>query len=254
MGKTKTAFIGADLQDTKSGKEAYEEKRRKKAAIQKAQGSEIKETKDSLNETATEDKKVVKKEVNARGKKYTQAKNKIDKTKLYAVSEAVELVKKVNFAKFDASIELHITTKKEVNTKIVLPHMAGKSKIIEVANDKTIEKLKQGKIDFDVLLATPEYMVKIVPFAKLLGPKGMMPNPKNGTLIKTEKDAKNFATNATVLKTQKDAFLIHVVVGKISQKDDEVINNIEAILGILAKQIERVFICSSMSPSIKLVI
>ncbi len=60
MGKTKTAFIGADLQDTKSGKEAYEEKRRKKAAIQKAQGSEIKETKDSLNETATEDKKVVK--------------------------------------------------------------------------------------------------------------------------------------------------------------------------------------------------
>ena len=113
---------------------------------------------------------------------------------------------------------------------------------------------KTGKIDFDILVATPVMMPKFVPFARLLGPKGLMPNPKNGTLVTDPKKAKGFSAGTVTLKTEKEAPLIHTVVGKNSQTDKEIEENIEAVFKALGggKQIVRAFIKSTMSPSVKL--
>ncbi len=96
-------------------------------------------------------------------------------------------------------------------------------------------------------------MPKLVKFAKMLGPKGLMPNPKNGTLIKTAAEAKKFSGNSKTIKTEKEAPLIHTSFGKLSQKDKELIENANAILtSINAKQIVRAYVKSTMSPSLKI--
>ena len=134
-----------------------------------------------------------------------------------------------------------------------MPYTTGKDKIIEIANDKTIAKLKEGKIDFNILLATPDMMSKLVPFARLLGPKGLMPNPKKGTLIKNRQDAKKFAIDTMEIKTEKEAPLIHTIIGKTNMEDKKLIKNAEAILdGIGRKKIVKGYIKATMSPSIKI--
>mgnify|MGYP001768524115 CR=1 FL=1 len=97
-------------------------------------------------------------------------------------------------------------------------------------------------------------MPKLVPFARLLGPKGLMPNPKNGTLVNDPKKAKEFSTGTITLKTEREAPLVHTVVGKVSQKDEEITANIEAILKAFGgdKGIIRGFIKATMSPSAKI--
>ncbi len=189
-----------------------------------------------------------------RGKKYNTAKGKVDREKLYAVADAVKLVKEMSYTKFDGSVEVHIQTKKDaVSVNVNLPHASGKSKKIEVADENTIEKLKTGKVDFDVLLTTADMMPKLVPFARILGPKGMMPNPKNGTLIKDKKDASKFSADTLTLKTEKKAPLIHTTAGKVSMESSDLIENIDTILDTVGrKQILKASIAASMSPSVKL--
>ncbi|KKU25035.1 MAG: hypothetical protein UX34_C0004G0001, partial [Candidatus Woesebacteria bacterium GW2011_GWF1_46_13] len=133
---------------------------------------------------------------------------------------------------------------------------AGKEKKIEIASDETIKKLEAGKIDFDILLATAEMMPKLIPFAKVLGPKGLMPNPKAGTLLTDIKKAKSFSAATLNLKTEKEAPLIHTVVGNVSQNDQELIENAEAILNALggAKQIVKGYLKATMGPSVRLAI
>ena len=113
--------------------------------------------------------------------------------------------------------------------------------------------MKDGKIDFDVLLATAEMMPKLVPYAKLLGPKGLMPNPKNGTLIKSKKEAKKFGGNTMTIKAEKAEPVIHTTFGKVSQKPKELEENLETILKAIGKkQIVKAYIKSTMSPSVKI--
>lgn len=190
-----------------------------------------------------------------RGKKYVASKAKIDREKLYKIADAVKLVKEASYASFGGTMELHLVVKKlGTSVSLSLPHTAGREKKIEIATDETIEKLKKGIIDFDILVATPAMMPKLVPFARLLGPKGMMPNPKNGTLVADPKKAQGFSASSVTLKTEKAAPLIHTVVGKNSQDDKEIVENVEAIFKALggSKQIERAFLKSTMSPSVKL--
>lgn len=190
-----------------------------------------------------------------RGKKYLEAKAKFDREKFYKVAEAVKLTKSTSYSKFDGTMELHIVVKKAgIASQVTLPFQAGRQKKVEIADEETVKKLKEGKIDFDILVSTAEMMPKLVPFARLLGPKGLMPNPKNGTLVADTKKAKGFSTGALTLKTEKEAPLIHTVIGKNSQKDEEIVENAEAVLKALGggKQIVRAFIKSTMSPSVKL--
>ncbi|MEK7497322.1 MAG: hypothetical protein AAB656_00190 [Patescibacteria group bacterium] len=201
-------------------------------------------------------KEVKKREIveKVRGKKYIDAKAKIDRNKTYGVVDAIKLVKNSTYSSFDGTMEVHLVVKKiGVSTNVALPNNAGKQKKIEVADEETVKKLEKGTVDFDILLSTAEFMPKLVSFAKILGPRGLMPNPKNGTIIKSEKDAAKFSANTLNLKTEKIAPLIHTTFGKVSQPDQELVDNLQVILTSEIKpQIVRVFIKSSMSPSVKL--
>lgn len=189
-----------------------------------------------------------------RGKKYVSSKKMFDNSKTYSTTEALKLVKETSYSKFDGTIELHMTVKKTgISAQVVLPHQAGKTKKVEVASDDTVTRLRMGKIDFDILVATAEMMPKLVPFARLLGPKGLMPNPKNGTLVPDIKKAKSFSTGSVVLKTEKEAPLVHTVIGKVSQDSKELAENLEAIFKAFggSKQIDKAFIKATMGPSVK---
>ncbi|OGM05372.1 hypothetical protein A2125_02015 [Candidatus Woesebacteria bacterium GWB1_43_5] len=194
-----------------------------------------------------------------RGKRYREAREKIDKNKLYPIDKAIKLVKETSISSFDGSVDLHAVIKKiGFTAKITLPHEFGKKKKVEVASDLTVKKLEAaagpgGKIDFDILLATPDMMPKLVKFAKILGPKGLMPNPKQGTLIKKASDAKAFSTSSTVIKTEKEAPVIHIVIGKVSMKETEIQKNLEAVIDALGKnQIMKAYLVATMGPSVKL--
>lgn len=207
----------------------------------------------------TEEEKSNKKKIveKVRSEKYKTAKAKFDNVKTYPVAEAISLIKDASYSKFDGTMELHLIVKKVgISAQVALPHAAGRVKKIEVADEKTLEKLKTGKIDFDILVATADMMPKLVPFAKLLGPRGLMPNPKNGTLVTDIKKAGAFSASTVTLKTEKEAPLIHTVVGKVSQKDTELKENIQAIFKALggSDQILKVYLKSTMSPSVKVAI
>ena len=268
MGKTKTAVVSGLPEDTKSGKAAYEEKRKRKeeeAKKDKKQvtgvglkgGERIKVIGDDAPEIKVykSDKEVEDKpKKKTRGKSYVSAVKKIDKSKLYDMASAVKLIKETSYSKFDGSVELHMVVKKDgFSSEVELPHSTGQDKKVEVADEKTIKKLEQGKIDFDILLATADMMPKLVPFAKLLGPKGLMPNPKNGTLIKDKKDASKFKGNKLFLKTERKAPIVHTVVGKVSQKEKELTENISAVIeSVGKKQIVKAHLSATISPSVKL--
>lgn len=190
-----------------------------------------------------------------RGKKYLTARAKIDPKKTYSVSDAAKLVKETSISKFTGSVELHLVLAKDsVNTRIELPYSSGKSKKVEIASDETIQKLQKGKIDFDVLLASPAMMPKLVPYAKLLGPKGLMPNPKNGTLAPDPEKAKEqFGANTLNIKTEKSAPLIHTVVAKTNQPESEIEENIQTVIKSVGGQnIKKAVVSPSMGPGINL--
>lgn len=278
MGKTKTSLVSGVLDESKkSSEEAYREKRLRQEAKKQEEskvhvqglkgGQRVKiisaiepevDTNTPTEENAKEIKKVKKIIVEkVRGKKYLEAKEKINKSNLYKLEDAIKLVKEINTSKFDGTFELHLVVKKQGTTAVcTLPFSSGKEKRIVIADDGVIEKLKKNVIDFDILLATPEMMPKLVSFARILGPKGLMPNPKNGTLIKNTKEAEKFSGNTLTLKTEKEAPLIHTIFGKVGQKDEELVKNAETILNVLggSKQIVRAFVKSTMSPSVKIVI
>lgn len=270
MGKTKTAFVAdASEKSKKSSEELYREKKIRQEAkkdkgekvhisgLKGGQRIKIVSAEEPVSQTQEPTKEKAKAEIveTPRSKKYQEAKGKIEVGKNYSAKDAVKLVKEASYSKFDGTMELHLVVKKVgTSAQITLPHAGGREKKIEVASDTTIKKLTDGKVDFDILLATADFMPKLVPFAKILGPKGLMPNPKNGTLIKSTKEAEKFSGNSLNLKTEKEAPLIHTVVGKVSQKDGELVENIEAIFKALGgdKQIVRAFLKATMSPAVRL--
>jgi len=192
-----------------------------------------------------------------RGKKYLDAKKKVDVNKFYPLKEAVELVKSTSISKFDGKVEAHITVT-DIGTagEITFPHLETGSKKIVILNDAVLGDIKNGKLDFDILVATPVTMPKLLPFARVLGPKGLMPNPKNGTLTdKPEEAVKRLSVAKTVIKTEKKAPVIHVIVGKVSQPSDELSANIGELIKVIKPvKIKKLAICPTMGPSVKILV
>ncbi len=222
-------------------------------------------------------------------KRMDDLQTKIEKDKVYTLDEAIAVVKDTSTVKFDSSVELHarlgIDTKKsdqQVRATVVLPHGTGKTKRIAAfvgANDEKaakeagadlvlgeeeIKAIKDtGKIDFDIAVATPEMMPKLAVAARVLGPKGLMPNPKTDTVDK------DVAKMIESLKKGKAAFKndttgnIHQLVGKVSFENEKLAANITAFLEALNKAkpsgtkgtyIKALYLTSAMGPSVKVAV
>ena len=194
----------------------------------------------------------------ARGKKYQKIVTQLEKGKKYPLKEAVVLLKKTSISRFDGKAEAHLVVKKVgLAAKINFPYPTGKQKRIAIADDpEVVEKIKKGQIDFDVLLANPKTMPALLPYAKTLGPLGLMPNPKNGTLVENpKKAAEEMGKGAAIVRTEKKAPLIHLVFGQISQPEKELEKNLRAVIdGVGKENIKKIVICATMGPGINVAV
>ncbi|OGG03245.1 hypothetical protein A2W14_07015 [Candidatus Gottesmanbacteria bacterium RBG_16_37_8] len=200
-----------------------------------------------------------KKKVKVRGKNYQTALLKLDHKKVYQIEEALPLLRDVSFAKFDPTVELHINiTEKGLRGSAALPHGTGKKIRVAIADernvDKLVEEIGQGKINFDILIAHPKAVSRLARVAKYLGPKGLMPNPKNGTISETpEIVAKKLEGGEVNWKSESQFPIIHQIIGKLSYQDDQLAENIRALIksiGVL--KIKNITLKSTMSPGIKI--
>jgi len=253
MGKVKPRLIG----DTE-----IEEKQKKE---QKAKSMEKKmlKKKEEPAQPAVEkkEKKVVKsrsasaKASATRSKKYVEAKNMVDKNKFYSLNEAIELLKKMKLVKFDQSVELHfVVDETGLKGEVELPFSTGKIVRVKIVDDSVLMDLEKGKIEFDVLVTHPSFMPRLAKFAKVLGPKGLMPNPKAGTVsTKPEDVVKKFEKGMLRWKTEAKFPLIHQMIGKISAEEKNLIANAEKFINAVGKaHIKNAVIKTTMSPSVKL--
>lgn len=216
----------------------------------------ISETKSEVKEKSPVIKAVkIKIKTHVRGKKYQEAKSKFSKEPVL-IKEAVIFLKKHHFASFDESVELHINTDKDgLKGEVELPYKTGKSVKVRIVDDKTLNEIEAGKINFDVLVTHPSYMSKLARFAKVLGPKGLMPNPKAGTISPNPEDVvKKFEKGTIRWKTESKAPIVHQMIGKISHDEKNIIANAEALLrSIGGSHIKSVFVKTTMSPSLKVI-
>lgn len=219
-------------------------------------------------------------------KRMKELKTKIDKTKVYGLDEALRLVKETSNVKFDASVEVHarlgINTKKsdqQIRATVSLPHGSGKTKRIaafvgpndekaakeagadKVFGEEDMKALKDGaKIDFDVAVATPEMMPKLAMVAKILGPKGLMPNPKTETVGPDVKKMIESLKKGKLAFKNDEGGNVHVAIGKVSFSENALKENFTAFMDVLKKikpnstkgiYIKHVYLSTSMGPSIK---
>lgn len=188
-----------------------------------------------------------------RSSKYQAVRSQVDKTKKYEVSAAIELLKKLSYTAFDGTVTAHLVVKEAgITFSLAFPFSTGKSVRVAIVDDKLLSDIAAGKIEFDILLASPEYMPKLAKFAPVLGPKGLMPNPKNGTLTKDVAGAKKkLEGGTTTIKTEKKAPLMHVRLGKVSMPTKELAGNLTALIQSGSTKIVSVAVAASMSPGIK---
>ncbi len=223
-----------------------------------------------------------------RGKKYLEAAKKIDRQRLYSPEEAIKLVKETSYANFDATVELHIRlgvdprhADQQVRGTVVLPHGLGKQVRVLVfaqgegarlakeagadfvaEDDELIQKIQQGWTDFDVAIATPDMMGKIGRLGRVLGPRGLMPNPKAGTLVPAEdipRAVKEAKAGRVEFRVDKGANL-HVPIGKVSFTEKQLYDNMASIVEAVKKArpaaakgtyMRRVALAPTMGPGVR---
>ncbi|AMB22532.1 50S ribosomal protein L1 [Bacillus subtilis BEST7003] len=220
-----------------------------------------------------------------KGKKYVEAAKLVDRSKAYDVSEAVALVKKTNTAKFDATVEvafhLGVDPRKndqQIRGAVVLPNGTGKTQRVLVfakgekakeaeaagadfvGDTDYINKIQQGWFDFDVIVATPDMMGEVGKIGRVLGPKGLMPNPKTGTVtFEVEKAIGEIKAGKVEYRVDK-AGNIHVPIGKVSFEDEKLVENFTTMYDTILKAkpaaakgvyVKNVAVTSTMGPGVK---
>lgn len=220
-------------------------------------------------------------------KKTVDAAKKVDRTKQYELGEAVKLLKEVAFAKFDETVELHVRlgidsrqSDQQVRGAVVLPYGTGKTKRVAVfakgekakeaeaagadivgAEDLAARIQQENFLDFDIVVATPDMMGALGRLGKILGPKGLMPNPKTGTVtFDIERAIKEIKAGKVEYRVDKTS-IVHVPVGKVSFEENKLAVNISTLMEALVKAkpaaakgtyLKSVVIASTMGPGIKL--
>ena len=218
------------------------------------------------------------------GKKFKAATAQVDRAKQYSLSDALTLIKKIAFAKFDETVEvtmvLGVDPRKAdqlVRGTLVLPHGLGKSKKVaviasgdkmreaqeagadEVGAEDLVNKIKGGYTDFDALIATPDMMKLVGALGKILGPRGLMPNPKTGTVTADVATAIRETKAGKVEYRVDKTGVIHVGVGKVSFPDDKLIENSKALIDAVIKAkpvsakgryVKKINVASTMGPGV----
>ena len=222
-----------------------------------------------------------------KGKKYLEAVSKVDKTRVYTLDEAVKLVKETSVSKFDGSVEiamrLNLDTRKsdqQLRGAIDLPNGTGKEKKVlviakgdnakaakeagadYVGDTDMLEKIeKENWLDFDVMIATPDMMPLLGKLGKVLGPKGLMPNPKTGTVTTDVKKAVSDVKKGRVEYKTDSYGNVHALVGKVSFTEEALMENIKAFVAVILKSkpsvvkgvyVKNVALSTTMGPGIKL--
>lgn len=259
------------------GAEEQQAKEERKAQIASAEQTE--QTKPKITQKPARPK------IERRSKAYKNSAKLIDKNKDYSLPEALELAIKTSSVKFDATVELHVNLNvdprqadQNIRGNLVLPAGTGKqTKVAVVAEaedsakakaagaDNTGEEvltgLEKGTIDFDVLIATPEMMPKLGKYARVLGPKGLMPNPKSGTVTKDVEKAVKEAKAGRVEFRVDSTGIIHLGTGKVSFGANKLAKNVQAVLGsiksakpasVKGPYVKSAYVTTAMGPSIKL--
>lgn len=226
--------------------------------------TQTKKVEEQVTEPVVEKKTAEKKagKTAARSAKYQKAAALVEKGKVYSLSEALDVLDKAHFANFDETVELHINTNGSLSGSITLPHGTGKETRVAIlapskdaaAADALLKEIEAGKINFDVLVATPDAMPRLAKVARILGPRGLMPNPKNGTVTpKPEEVAKQYAGGHMTFKTEAKAPVLHLAVGKISFGKDKLTENIQvALKAVESKNMKKVVVKSTMSPALRI--
>jgi large subunit ribosomal protein L1 len=191
------------------------------------------------------------------GKAIRTAKAKVDPQKKYEIGDAIKLLKSTNITKFVSTVTLHlnlVTKDAPTRVEVTFPYVAGAAKKVAIVTDELLAQIEKGKIGFDILVTSPAFMPRLAKYAKLLGPKGLMPSPKAGTVTADpEKKSREFAGGKTVVKAEAKFPLMHVTVGKINQPEGELVANIQALLdAVKLKNVTKATLASTMSPGIKL--
>ena len=222
-----------------------------------------------------------------KSKKYLEASKLVEKNKLYTKEEAIELVKKTSVTKFDGSVEvamrLNLDTKKadqQLRGAIVLPNGTGKTKRVlvlakgeaakaaeeagadYVGDVNYIEKIeKENWFEFDTMIATPEMMPMLGKIGKILGPKGLMPNPKTGTVTMDTKKAVEDVKKGRVEYRTDSYGNVHAIIGKVSFEDAKLIENLDAFVNVIkkakpavvkGKYVLNISVASTMGPGVKI--
>ena len=230
------------------------------------------------------EKPVTRPRIERRGRKYQEAAKLVEKGKVYNLDEAIALAIKSSPVKFDASIEAHVRlgvdprqADQNIRTTLVLPNGNGKTVRVavfapadvcksakaagaDIAEDEEfLKQLEKGTIDFDILISTPAYMPKLGKFARLLGPKGLMPNPKAGTVtMDVEKAVKEAKAGKVEYRVDKQA-IVHIGLGKVSFGVEKLLQNANAFFDSLKTQkpnslkgtyVKSVYLTTTMGPSI----
>lgn len=222
------------------------------------------------------------------GKKLREATSKVDKTKEYGIKEAIELAVQTSTTKFDSTVELHINLNvdprqadQNIRGQLVLP--AGTGKKVRVAvladgpeaeaakkagaeivgTDELLQQLDRSVVDFDLLISTPNHMAKLGKYAKLLGPKGLMPNPKSGTVTTNLEKAVQEAKAGRVEYRVDSSGIVHLGIGKVSFGVDKILENANATLAnikgskpasVKSAFVKSIYMTTSMGPSIRIAV